>query len=72
MIVFRDILQLLAAHGYSSYRIRKEGLIPQSTLTRIRAGGPINTDTLDTICRLCECQPGDLLEYVPGKTKEEG
>lgn len=30
----------------------------------------IKLETLDKICQVLECQPGDVLEYVPGE--EEG
>ena len=26
--------------------------------------------TLDALCRALDCQPGDILEYVPGETEE--
>lgn len=29
---------------------------------------PVNLSTIDTICRLTDCQPGDILEYVPDET----
>ena len=63
MIVFADIMQLLARSGWSSYRIRRERVLSEGTMTRIRNGQPITTETIDTICRLCGCQPGDLMEY---------
>lgn len=31
----------------------------------------IRIDTLDKICRALNCQPGDILEYVPEEEKEE-
>ncbi len=31
----------------------------------------IRIDTLDKICRALDCQPGDILEYVPEEEKEE-
>lgn len=34
-----------------------------------RHGEGISWKTLETICTLCNCQPGDLIEYVP---EEEG
>jgi len=67
MIVYKDILKKLSDAGYSSYRIKKEGILPGSTIDRIRNGEPINTSTLDTICKLCECQPGDLLSWKQEK-----
>lgn len=31
----------------------------------------IRIDTLDKICRALDCQPGDILEYLPEEEKEE-
>ena len=71
MIVYGNIIERLAAAGYSSYRIQKEKLLSSSTMDRIRNNAPVNTETIDTICQLCDCQPGDLLRYVPEK-RERG
>lgn len=65
MIEYLNILGKLSAAGYSTYRLRKENLIPGSTLDRLHRGDPVTTATIDTICRLCECQPSDLLAYRP-------
>ena len=61
-----DILNELKKAGYTSYRLRQEILISESTLQRLRQGGTgIRLDSLDAICRLLDCQPGDLIEWVP-------
>lgn len=65
MIVYHEIMEKLSAAGFSAYRLQKEKLIPGSTMDRIRHNSPISTDTLDTICRLCSCQPGELLTWEP-------
>jgi len=70
MIVFADVMQMLASSGWTSYRLRKEKKLPESTLTRLRNGQPITTETIDTICRLCRCQPGDLIHWVPDDQDE--
>ena len=59
-----DILVDLKKKGYSSPRIREEKLIGQSYLQQLRRGELVSWTTLDTICSLLECQPGDLIEYV--------
>ena len=71
MIVYRDILRRLAESGWCTYRVAKERLLSPSTIDRIRNDQPINTTTIDTICRLCNCQPGDILSYVPDDLSEE-
>lgn len=65
MIIFADIMQLLAENGYTSYRIRKEKLLSEDSLTRLRNGKTVTTATLDVICRLCHCQPGELIAWEP-------
>lgn len=62
-----DVLSLLKDNGYSTTRIRNEKLIGQSYLQQIRHGELVSWKTLDTICILLNCQPGDLLEWVPDK-----
>ena len=59
-----DILAALKEKGYSSTRIRKERLMGQATLTQLRRGDLVSWMNIETICRLLQCQPGDLLEYV--------
>lgn len=65
MIVYQKVLEKLSDAGYSAYRIRKENLISGSTLDRIRKGLSVSTETINTICRLCGCQPGELIKYEP-------
>lgn len=60
-----NILAALKEAGYSSTRIRQEKLIGQATLQQLRHGELVSWATINTICRLLECQPGDILEYVP-------
>lgn len=64
MIVYDRILERLKDAGYSTYRLEKEKILSQCTLTNIRKGKPINTTTIDTICRICSCNPGDILKFV--------
>lgn len=58
-----DVLAALRDAGYTQNRIRVEKLIGQSYLTQIRHGELVSWKTLETICNLLNCQPGDILEY---------
>ncbi len=60
-----DILKALKEKGYNTNKIRTEGLLSQSTLQKFRNQQGISWDSLEVLCRLLECQPGDLIEYVP-------
>ena len=65
-----DILAELKKKGYSSTRIRDEKLIGQSYLQQLRRGELVSWKTLDTICALLECQPGDLIEFQKEEATE--
>ena len=60
-----DIMAELKKNGYTSTRIREEKLIGQSYLQQIRHNELVSWKTIDTLCRLLDCQVGDLVEYVP-------
>ena len=59
-----DVLAELKKKGFSSYAIRRDKLMSESTVQKLRSGNGLAWDSIDTLCRLLECQPGDLLEYV--------
>ena len=59
-----NILEALKEKGYTSYRIRKDKIIGEAQLTKIRNGDIASKEALNTICKLLNCQPGDILEYV--------
>ena len=59
-----DVLAALKKKGYNTTRIRIEKLIGQSYLQQLRNGEIVSIACLDKICKLLNCQPGDILEYI--------
>lgn len=60
-----DVLAALRAAGYTSYKLRKEKLMGESTLQQLREGVLVSWLNISQICKLLNCQPGDILEYTP-------
>lgn len=67
-----DVLSALSAAGFTSYKLRREKIMGESTRTKIRAGGLPSWHEMDTICRLLKVQPGDIIEYVEDQPDAEG
>ena len=65
-----DILDALKRIGFTTYKIRKDKIIGEAQMQKIRTGEIASKETLNTICRLLDCQPGDILEYVPDTPDE--
>ena len=59
-----NVLAALKEKGYNTNRIRTEGLLSQSTLQKLRTGQGLSWDNLETLCRLLECDIGDIVEFV--------
>ena len=66
MIVYKDIIPKLIEAGYNTNRLRKEKILPQSVMQRLRNNQPITTDTIDKLCTLLNCNVEDLIEYKKG------
>lgn len=66
MLVYKlDILAALKNNGYTTYRIKKEKILSESTLQKFRHKEGISWSNLDTLCSLLQCQPGDIIAYIP-------
>ena len=59
-----DVLSALKEKGITTYQIRKEKLLSESTVQKLRAGQGVSWENIETLCRLLDCQPYDLIEYV--------
>lgn len=66
-----DIIQALKQVGYSTYKIRKEKIFTESQLQQIRDHKLLTQEALNKVCTLLDCQPGDILEYIPDGTETD-
>ena len=61
-----NIMDALKKAGYSSYRLRKDKVLGEATLQKMRKGDTsINLESLGVICNILRCQPGELVEWAP-------
>ena len=60
---YSKLFALMKSRGLSTYRIRKDNILSQSTLQKLREGKSVTTDAIATLCKALNCQPGDLMQY---------
>ncbi len=70
-IIYNKLLKMMEEKGLSTYKIRKDKIISESTLQNIRNNGRITTDAIASLCCALNCQPGDILEYVPDEPETD-
>lgn len=57
-----DVLQALKEKGYNTNKLRKEKILAESTIQKLRDGKPISWANISQICELLECQPDFFLQ----------
>ena len=67
-ISYSKLLKILESKGVTSYTIKKDGIIGQATWKKIHEGGHIDTRSIAALCKYLNCQPGELIEYIPDDT----
>ena len=60
-----DVLEALKQKGFTTYSLRKDNKLSQSTIQKLREKKGLAWENIDNLCKLLECQPGDLFEYIP-------
>ena len=66
-----DVLAALKEKGITTYKIRQEKILSESTVQKLRASKGVSWENLETLCRLLDCQPGDLMEYIKDTDDQE-
>ena len=65
-----DVLRALKNTGFTTYRLRKDKILGEATIQKLRYFELVSWENINTICKLLNCQPGDMMEYVPGNKEE--
>lgn len=66
-----DVLDALKKKGYSTYKLRTERKLGESTIQKLRKKKGVAWENLEKICALLDCQPADLIAYEKGEGVSE-
>lgn len=65
MIAYYKLIDMLNRKGMKKIDLQNAIGCSPVTMASISKNRPVNLTTIDSICRVLNCQPGDILEYVP-------
>lgn len=65
-----DVLAALREAGYSTYKLRSDKLLSESTIQKIRVGTMVSLDQIGIICDMLHCMPWELIECIPSKASK--
>ncbi|MBP2631630.1 MAG: putative transcriptional regulator [Firmicutes bacterium] len=69
-ISYKKLFHLLIDKGIKDSDLRKLSGISAPTMAKIKQDKIIQTDIINKICAALDCQPGDIMEYVPERKEE--
>ncbi len=65
MISYAAFWATLKESQESTYTLIKNHHISSSTLDKLRKNKPLNTTTINDLCRILNCRVQDVMEYIP-------
>lgn len=76
-IKFDKLFELMKARGMKPHALRRDKIVGNATLEKLKGKkvtggmgkhyyGSVDTRAINNICEYMKCQPGDIMEFVPG------
>lgn len=65
MISYAPFWETLKASNESTYTLIKTHHLSSSTIDKLRKDKPLNTTTINDLCRILDCNVSDIMTYIP-------
>lgn len=65
MISYAPFWETLKKSRESTYTLINRHHISSSTIDKLRKNKPVNTTTINDICRILGCKVEEIMEYIP-------
>lgn len=70
MILYDGLWETMKAKGISQYMLIKKYGISPAQITRLKRNESVSTHTIDTFCKIFNCEVGDIMRYIPDDFSE--
>jgi DNA-binding Xre family transcriptional regulator len=71
MICYNPFWHTLDNSQETTYTLIKDHHISSSTIDKLRNNKPLNTTTLNDLCRILDCRLEDIAEYIPSPEDQQ-
>ncbi len=72
MISYKPFQKMLIDKGLKKQDVMKTARISNATMAKLNTSEYVSLEVIDKLCATLNCQPGDLLQYIPDKEKQLG
>ncbi len=67
-ITYRKLFHLLLDRNIKKGELQEKAGVTASIMARLAKDETVKSDTIGKICEALDCQPGDIMEYIPNHT----
>lgn len=67
-VSYAKLFNIMDKRGLKKYWLRQNGINPK-VVNALKNNKNVNVSTILDLCCLLDCQPGDIMEYIPDETK---
>jgi len=71
MISYAPFWETLKTSSESTYTLIKNHHISSSTIDKLRKDKPLNTTTINDLCRILDCNVSDVMNYIPSDNDQK-
>ena len=65
MISYEKLWHTMKIKGITQYVLIKQYGISPGQITRLKRNESVSTHTIDTFCRILQCNVSDVMQYIP-------
>ncbi len=65
MISYEKLWHTMKRKGITQYALIKQYGISPGQITRLKRNESVSTHTIDTFCRILQCDVGEIMEHIP-------
>ena len=67
MIIYDKLWQTMKEKGITQYALIKTYKVSPAQITRLKRNESVSTHTINTFCKILDCEVSDIMEYVKEK-----
>lgn len=72
MISYKPFQKLLIDKSIQKQVLVEKIGVSWATMAKLNTNAYVSLEVIDKLCKFLECQPGDLIEWVPDELMNEG
>lgn len=65
MISYDNLWNVMKKKGITQYTLIKKYKVSPGQITRLKRNESVSTHTIDSFCKILDCEVGDIMRYIP-------